>query len=81
MARTSSPLAAPPFFIPAWSASSSIEAAFDAAAERYVTASVGFGVMPQPCLMNVRTASTVGRQQRHKNALIRVVRAAWEEAN
>lgn len=81
MARTSSPLAAPPFFIPAWSASSSIEAAFDAAAERYVTASVGFGVMPQPCLMNVRTASTVGGQQRHKNALIRVVRAAWEEAN
>jgi hypothetical protein len=52
IARTSSPLAAPPFFIPAFSASSSIFAALDAAADRYVTASVGFGEQPQPCLMN-----------------------------
>jgi len=51
IASTSSPFAAPPFFIPAWSASSSIEAAFDAAADRYVTADSGFGVHPQPWLM------------------------------
>ena len=53
MARTSSPFAAPPFFIPAFSASSSIDAAFEAAAERYVTASVGFGLQPQPCLIKM----------------------------
>jgi len=52
IARTSSPFAAPPFFIPAFSASSSIDAAFEAAADKYVTASAGFGVQPQPCLMD-----------------------------
>lgn len=50
IASTSSPFAAPPFFIPAWSARSSTDAAFDAAAERYFTASAGLGSHPQPCL-------------------------------
>ena len=50
MARTSSPLAAPPLLRPACRASCSTDAAFEAAAVRWRTASVGFGSQPQPCL-------------------------------
>jgi hypothetical protein len=58
MARTSSPFAAPPFFMPAWRARSSIDAAFDAAADRYLTASVGLGAMPQPWL-EIKTSTSL----------------------
>ena len=50
MARTSSPLAAPPFFSPACSARDSTVAALDAAAERKLTAAAVSGLQPQPCL-------------------------------
>lgn len=50
MASTSSPFATPPFFMPALSASSSMDAELDAAAERYLTAFVGSGAQPHPCL-------------------------------